>query len=60
MSPIISLIHSNMRPPIEQLLNSFNVEVVHLEKAKLGRPFMERYNEQLSIMEKNMQINSKQ
>lgn len=49
-----------MRPPIEQLLNSFNVEVVHLEKAKLGRPFMERYNEQLSIMEKNMQINSEQ
>ena len=48
-----------VKEDIEQLLNSFNVEVVHLEKAKLGRSFMERYNEQLSVMEKNMQINSK-
>ena len=49
-----------VKEDIEQLFNSFNVEVVHLEKAKLDRPFMERYNEQLSIMEKNMQINSEQ
>lgn len=45
-----------VKEDIEQLLNSFDVEVVHLDKARLSRPFIERYNEQLSIMDKNMQI----
>ena len=48
-----------LKEDIEQLLKSFDVKVVHLDKLKLSRPFMERYNEQLSIMERNMQFNAK-
>lgn len=46
-----------VKEDIEQLFNSFDVEVVHLDKVRLSRPFMERYNEQLSIMNKNMHNN---
>ena len=42
---------------IGQLLKSFDVEVVTLERSKLKRPFNERYMKQLAIMGHNMHNN---